>query len=276
MINKKNDPAKHFKANKAKRISDYSSDTEFNNLSMEWTKEAFRKMYMYNFLSFGRPIIQLPSDIMAMSELIWEVRPEIIVETGIAHGGSIIHNAGQLALLDIADAERENKYLDISEPKRKIIAIDIDIRPHNKTAIEEHPFSNRITMIEGSSVDLDVINEVRALIGDAKKVLVCLDSNHTHEHVVKELMAYAPMTTQGSYCVVFDTIIENLPKNFFVDRPWNPGNSPMSAIDTFLRKCKTNNLKGLDGNQLKFKVDNSITDKLLVTAAPGGFLYRET
>ena len=270
-----NDPINQFEAERADRIAGYASDSDFQNLSWKWATEAFRKMYMYNFQSFGRPIIQFPADIIAISELIWKLRPDVIVETGIAHGGSIIHNAGQLALLDLVDAQESDEQINLSKPRRRVIAVDIDIRPHNRKAIEEHPFSNRIMMVEGSSVDHTVVQKVVDLISGAKVIFISLDSSHSHEHVLRELKAYAPMTSQGSYCLVFDTAVEYLPQDFFPNRPWGPGNSPCSAIGSFLELCQTDCLKGMDGADLNFEVDRDITNKLVLTGAPGGFLYRK-
>lgn len=275
MTNDTKDPIAQFETERDERIASYPKDAKFQKLSWDWATEAFNKFYMYNFHAMGRPIIQFPADIVAMSELIWELRPDVIVETGIAHGGSIVHSAAQLALLDMIDALEAGEVLDPAKPKRKVIAVDIDIRPHNRAAIESHPMANRIHMIEGSSLDQSVIDQVYADVGDAQKVLVCLDSNHTHDHVLGELRAYAPLTTQESYCVVFDTAVEFLPHNFFPNRPWNPGDSPRSAIDAYLAECVAGNLKGTDTALLDFEIDKAISDKLVLTAAPEGYLKRK-
>ena len=268
------DPVAQFEQERTDRIQSYPQDQDFLEASRQWTLQAFDKKYMYNFDALGRPIIQLPADIVAMSELIWTIRPDVIVETGIAHGGSIVHSAAQLALLDMCDAIESGELLDPSKPKRRVIAVDIDIREHNRSAIESHPMANRIKMFQGSSLDQAIIDQVYKEVGDAKTVLVTLDSNHTHDHVLDELRAYAPLTSVNSYCVVFDTIVEDLPAGFFEGRPWDPGNSPRTAIAAYLAECADKGLKDGQGRTLEFKVDMAASDKLAVTAAPGGFLVR--
>jgi cephalosporin hydroxylase len=263
-----------FKNEREERIRSYENDVEFLNKSSEWNTLAFYRKYMYNFEVMGRPIIQLPSDIVAIQEIIWEVKPDLIIETGIAHGGSLILNASALALLDYCEAIEQGTLLDPKKPKRRVLGIDIDIREHNRKAIEEHPLSNRIDMIQGSSVDQDIIDKVHEIASHSDCILVCLDSNHTQEHVLAELEAYAPLTTRGSYCIVLDTVIENLPDDMFSDRPWSVGNSPMTAIQEYLKLLHENNLKACDETKLEFEVDQLIDRKLMVTAAPGGYLKR--
>lgn len=268
------DPVARFAAERAARIAGYRDDKPFAGLSLGWLEAAFGRQYMYNWEWMGRPIIQLPADILAMSEIIWQVKPDLIVETGIAHGGSVALNASLLALLELVDALEEGTVLDPSQPRRRVVAVDIDIRAHNRSALDNHPLANRMVLLEGSSLDPAIIAAVHEHARDARRVLVALDSNHTHDHVLEELRAYAPLTSPGSYCVVFDTIIEDLPRDFFPDRPWNPGNSPRTAIGAFLRDCEAQGLRGIDGALLDFRLDSTIDDKLLVTAAPGGFLKR--
>jgi cephalosporin hydroxylase len=214
--------------------------------------DTIRHKYSYNFSWLGRPIIQYPQDIVAMQELLWKVQPDLIIETGIAHGGSLIFSASMLELNAIcggpADAE--------------LIGIDIDIREHNRIAIEAHPMARRIRMIQGSSVDPAIVRQVADVVRHKKSVMVCLDSNHTHEHVLAELCAYAPFVTLESYCVVFDTVVEDLPAALYPDRPWGPGNSPKSAVRVFL-----------EANP-QFEIEQAIQQKLLVTVAPDGFLKR--
>ncbi len=218
--------------------------------------------YSYHFDWFGRPIIQFPQDIVAMQELIWAVRPDLIIETGIAHGGSLVFSASMLALLDMSDAIAAHKTLDPSISQRKVLAVDIDIRAHNRIAIEAHPMASRIHMIQGSSIAADVVEQVRAFASSYNRVLVCLDSNHTHDHVLAELNAYASLTSVGSYCVVFDTVVEDMPKALFPDRPWGPGDNPKTAVWEYL---KTHH---------EFEIDESIPHKLLITVAPDGYLKR--
>lgn len=190
------------------------------------------------------------------------MRPDVIVETGIAHGGSLILSASLLAILDLCDATASGNMLDPAEPKRKVIGVDIDIRAHNRSAIEAHPMSNRITLIQGSSIDPTVVEQVKAAAASAKTVLVCLDSNHTHDHVLAELRYYAPMVSVGSYCVVFDTVIEDMPQELFPDRPWGKGNNAKTAVHAWL------------ADHPEFEIDRSIHEKLLITVAPDGYLRR--
>jgi len=269
------DPIAAFRAERAGAIARYRDDGEFQALSADWTKAAFERRYMYNWDALGRPVIQLPADMMALAEVIWAVKPDLIVETGIAHGGSVVHSAAQLALLDLAESTERGELLDPRKPRRRVVAVDIDIRPHNRAALEAHPLSPRYTLIEGSSLDAAVIAQVHALAEEAETVMVCLDSNHTHDHVLAELRAYAPLTSRGAHCVVFDTIVEHLPHGFFPDRPWNPGDSPKTAIDAYLSECAAEGLSGTDGAPLNFALDAEIDAKLLLTAAPGGFLRRK-
>lgn len=268
------DEIARFREERARRIAGYRDDETFGALSADWTRAAFERHYMYNWEACGRPIIQLPADVLALSELIWQVKPDLIVETGIAHGGSVVHSAASLALLELADAAEAGTMLDPANPRRRVVAVDIDIRAHNRAALDAHPFRNRMTLIEGSSLDAGIIAEVTALARDAERVLVCLDSMHTHEHVLGELRAYAPLVSRGAYCVVFDTIIEDLPRDFFPDRPWNPGDSPRTAIAAFRAECAEKALTGIDGAPLDLRLDEELDAKLMLTAAPGGFLKR--
>ena len=274
MANSKSDPIQTFCEERKERIASYMCDASFQRMSQDWVAEAFRKQFMYNFEALGRPIIQLPADIIAISELIWEVKPDIVVETGIAHGGSIIHSASQLAILDMCDAIEKGESFDPRSPARKVIAVDIDIRPHNRAALEAHPMISRIDLLEGSSLSDAIINDVYDRVDESARVLVILDSNHTHDHVLGELRAYAPLVSNGSYCAVFDTVIEDLPVDFFSNRPWNPGDSPQSAIREFINECQKEGLNDRFGNAIFFEVDHARSGKLLITAAPGGFLRR--
>jgi cephalosporin hydroxylase len=199
---------------------------------------------------------------IAMQELIWQIKPDLIIETGIAHGGSLILSASLMAQLDLCDAIESGEMLDPKNSKRKVLGIDIDIRAHNRAAIEAHPMASRIQMIQGSSIATDIIAQVHAIAANYSRVLVCFDSNHTHEHVLSELQAYAHLTSVGSYCVVFDTIIEDLPADLFPDRPWEPGNNPKTAVWEYLK------------SHPEFEIDKSIQQKLLITVAPDGYLKR--
>ncbi len=197
-----------------------------------------------------------------MQELIWSIKPDLIIETGIAHGGSIIFSASVLALHDMCDSIAAGKQLDPQVSARKVLGIDIDIRAHNRAAIEAHPMASRIQMIQGSSIAPEIIALVKEIASNYSRVLVCLDSNHTHDHVLAELDAYAPLTSIGSYCVVFDTLIEDMPAELFPDRPWGPGNNPKTAVREYLK------------DHPEFEVDKSIQHKLLITVAPDGYLKR--
>lgn len=230
--------------------------------------------YSYNFTWLSRPIIQYPQDMAAMQEVIWSVRPDLIIETGIAHGGSLIFHASMLALLDYCDALESERSIDPRSPKRRVLGIDVDIRAHNRAAIESHPLSNRIDMIQGSSVSHEVVEQVRVIARKWTRILVCLDSNHTHDHVLQELEAYAPLATPGSYCVVFDTVVEDLPDGMYPDRPWARGNNPKTAVWEYLRLLNDEGRTGLDGGRLKYEIDTIIQNKLLITVAPDGYLRR--
>lgn len=228
--------------------------------------------YSYNFTWLGRPIIQYPQDIVAVQELIWQVKPDLIIETGIAHGGSLIFSASMLTLLDVCEAVEAGTAFDPEQAKRKVIGIDIEIRPHNREAIERHPMSHRIDMIEGSSIDPDIVSLVKEKAKGYERILVCLDSNHTHEHVLAELEAYAPLVSVGSYCVVFDTIIEDMPEGSFPDRPWGKGNNPKTAVHEYLSRLREEGRTASDGRPLHFEIDKMIENKLLITVAPDGYL----
>ncbi len=241
-----------FASARTQNIASMGADNDLKTFSRTWQVEAAKHNYTYNFSWLGRPIIQLPQDVFAMQELIWSIQPDLIIETGIAHGGSLIFSASMLELNAACGGPEDGE----------VLGIDIDIRAHNRDAIEAHPMFKRISMIQGSSIAPEVIEQVRARAGGKQRVLVCLDSNHTHDHVLAELEAYAPLTSVGSYCVVFDTAIEEVPAEMFADRPWGPGNNPKTAVWAFL---KTND---------RFVIDQDISNKLLITVAPDGYLKR--
>lgn len=243
------------------RVASYEGG-DLQKSGHEFMQASVLSGYSYNFDWLGRPIIQYPQDIIAMQEIIWAVKPDLIIETGIAHGGSLIFSASMLALLDYCDAVQKAELLDTAAPKRKVLGIDIDIRAHNRKAIMEHPISGRIDMLEGSSISPEIVSQVHSIAKNYQRILVCLDSMHTHDHVLAELEAYAPLVSLGSYCVVFDTIIEDMPEGFFVDRPWDKGNNPKTAVREFLK------------HHNEFEIDKQIENKLLITVAPDGFLRR--
>jgi cephalosporin hydroxylase len=236
--------ADQFESEKKEWIRRIASDTGLQEISLQWITHASRYKYSYHFTWLGRPIIQFPQDIVMMQEIIWNTRPDVIIETGIAHGGSLIFYASMLELLGNGG---------------KVLGIDIDIREHNRREIERHPMYKNIQMIEGSSTDKEVVDQVSAA-AQGKRVLLSLDSLHTHDHVLKELMLYSPLVSRGSYIVVFDTIIEDFPDGSFPDRPWKKGDNPMTAVKKFLELTD------------RFVVDTEITSKLLISSAVNGYL----
>lgn len=256
-------PEQQFAQERQERLNAYAKDQPFQQLSRQWLQESMARKYVYNFDWMGRPIIQYPQDMVAIQELVWRVRPDLIIETGIAHGGSLILSASMLAMLDMCDAIEAGATIDPRQSKRKVIGLDIDIREHNRSAIEAHPMASRIQMFQGSSVDAGVVQQVRAAAQGYKKVLVFLDSMHTHDHVLGELDAYATLVTPGSYCVVFDTFVDDMPPKFFADRPWDVGNNPKTAVRAWLPK------------HAEFEVDAEMEQRLQVTVAPHGFLRRK-
>lgn len=251
-----------FENQREARIKSYQTDSDFNKLSGAWLKASMEKQYVYNFEWLGRPIIQYPQDIMAVQELVWKVRPNLIVETGIAHGGSLILSASLLALLDVCEAVERKETFNLSASTRKVIGIDIDIRDHNQKAIDQHPLKSYIELIQGSSISPSIVQQVRNASEGFTNIMVLLDSMHTHEHVLAELDAYATLVSPGSYCIVFDTFVEDMPEGFFADRPWDVGNNPKTAILTWLPQHP------------EFENDLTMESKLQVTVAPQGFLRR--
>ena len=246
----------------AARIAALAAETQLREAASAFVNASIGPKYSYNFAWQGRPIIQYPQDVVVMQELIWSTRPDLIIETGIAHGGSLIFSASMLALLDMCDAIQGGDRPDPRVSRRKVLGIDIDIRAHNRAAIEAHPMASRIQMIQGSSIAPETIDQVKRIAADHSAILVCLDSNHTHEHVLAELEAYAPLTSKSSYCVVFDTVVEDLPESLVLDRPWGPGDNPKTAVWEYLK------------THPEFVIDRSIQDKLLITVAPDGYLKR--
>tara|TARA_B100001765_G_scaffold213264_1_gene178803 strand:- start:146 stop:874 length:729 start_codon:yes stop_codon:yes gene_type:complete len=221
-----------------------SKDVEFKKLSQRWFDISLKYEYPYHFTWLGRPIIQYPQDILIVQELIWEIKPDLVIETGIARGGSLIFTASILELIG----------------KGNVIGIDVDIRKHNREEIEKHPMFKRIKMIEGSSIDKKIVKKIFKLAERKKKILVLLDSSHTHSHVLEELKSYSPLVNKGSYVVVFDTVLEDMPKNSFPNRPWDKGDNPKTAVKEFVKKSN------------RFKIDVDIERKLMITSNPSGFL----
>jgi cephalosporin hydroxylase len=241
-----------FKHECSQEVNLQGNDVTLAHASKEFVNLANPHKYSYHFEWLGRPIIQYPQDMVAMQELIWSIQPDLIIETGIAHGGSLIFSASMLELNAICGGCQD----------AEVLGLDIDIRPHNREAIEAHPMFKRISMIQGSSIAPEIIEQVKAKAEGKQKILVFLDSNHTHDHVLAELEAYAPLTSVDSYCVVFDTVIEDLPADMFGDRPWGVGNNPKTAVWEYLK------------NHPEFAIDKSMQYKLLITVAPDGYLKR--
>ena len=260
--NKPTDPVTAFRQQVEDNVTRYGADLEMQQFTRQWLHRALTYGYNYNFRWLGVPIIQWTADTVGLQEMIWSVKPDLVIETGIAHGGSLMLSASILAMLDYADAVEQGTVLDPKAPKRKVLGIDIDIRAHNKALIEAHPMASRIEMIQGSSIDAAVIDQVQKRAAKASRVLVCLDSNHTHDHVLAELEAYAPLTSVGSYCVVMDTGIEDLPPELYANRPWSKGNNPKTAMRAYLSRHP------------EFEIDRMMEWRLGVTAAEEGFLKR--
>lgn len=236
---------------------------ELKKISSNFMTESVKTNYSYNFEWLSRPIIQYPQDIVATQEIIWKVKPDLIIETGIAHGGSLVFSASVLAMLDYCDAFENGLLLDPQTPNRMVIGVDIDIREHNLEALNKNPMRNRMELIEGSSIDPKIVDQVHKLSKKFKRIMVFLDSNHTHDHVLAELEAYADLVSSGSYCVVFDSVIEDLPSESSEDRPWGSGNNPKTALWKYLE------------SNTDFSIDHTIHDKLLITVAPDGYLKRK-
>ncbi|TSC64683.1 MAG: cephalosporin hydroxylase [Microgenomates group bacterium Gr01-1014_93] len=241
------DPIEKFESEKREIIAKLSENEKLKNLATEFLKESSKCKYIYNFSWLGRPIIQYPQDIIAVQELIWSVKPDLIIETGIAHGGSLILSASILELIG-GDG--------------LVVGVDIDIRQHNRILLEKHHLFKRIKLIEGSSTDGEVIKELKEISAKRGKVMIFLDSSHTHDHVLSELQLYSPMVSVGSYLVVFDTVLEILPEISYLDRPWSRGNNPQTAVNEFLKSNES------------FIIDKSIEDKLLITANRSGYLKK--
>ena len=245
-------PLKKYRLDALERAKSYQKNDALQQAWQTFHNEIVKAKYAYNFFWLGVPVLQAPQDLQAWQEIIWVVKPDLIIETGIAMGGSLIFNASMLAILEVC-GEIE---------KGDVLGIDIDIRPHNKEAILAHPMSKKITMLEGSSIDDGIIAGAREFAKAKERVLVCLDSNHTHEHVLAELRAYAPLVSVGSYCIVGDTGIEDLPEGTTSDRPWGKGNNPKTAVWEYLKENSN------------FEIDKTIDSKLILTGSPDGFLRK--
>ena len=235
-----------------KRIHKNSKNKKLIKSGNKFLLDSIKPKYSYNFKWLNRPIIQYPQDIVAMQELIWELEPDLIIECGVAHGGSVILSASMLALQDIKKKQ-----------KRMVLGIDIEVRSKNKKAIANHFLKKYIKIIEQGSTDSDTINKVKKISKNFKKVLVMLDSSHTFEHVYNELELYSNFVTKNSYIVVFDTTIGKFnQKNLYPSRPWNFKNSPLQAVNKFLKNNKS------------FVIDKKWNSKLIITQCFDGFLKK--
>lgn len=239
-----------------KNISALAADSELWEKSLNWMFDVGRHRYTYNFQWLGRPIIQYPQDIVAMQELVSQVQPDLIVETGIAHGGSLVLSASLLVLLDVMEGK------DPRTSERKVVGVDIDIRENSRKALDEHPLRFKMELLQGSSVDPEIVEQVHEFAGSAERVLVALDSNHTKSHVASELSSYANLVSVGSYCIVFDTVVEFMTPEFTTGREWGPGNSPLNAVDEFVK------------SNPNFEVNHDFDSRLQVTVARGGYLKK--
>lgn len=242
----KNNPVQEFIEERQHRISANGLNGKLKNAADAFNVQSNSAQYSYNFSWMGRPIIQYPQDMIAMQEIIWSVKPDLIIETGIAHGGSLIYYASLLELIG----------------KGEVLGIDIDIREHNRKEIESHPMIKRIKMLQGSSIDASLVDQVKKYAEGKQTVMVCLDSNHTHSHVLDELKFYSPFVTVGSYLVVFDTIVEDLPNDYLPGRAWSQGDNPKTAVFEFLK------------SHPEFVIDTDVDNKLLISVAPQGYLKR--
>ncbi len=240
------DPITEFKNQRQDRIEQQGDSERLKKATEQFLVESIKSQYSYNFSWMGRPVIQYPQDIVAMQEIIWDIKPDLIIETGVAHGGSLILYASLLELIGSGE----------------VLGIDIDIRAHNREAIESHKMSKRIKLIQGSSISEEVLEKVRKEAKGKERIMVLLDSNHTHDHVLAEMNLYSSFVTKGSYLVVFDTVVEDLPEEGVIDRPWGKGNNPKTAVWEFLESNDA------------FKIDTSIQNKILITVAPDGYLKR--
>lgn len=248
MKENQNDPVAEFFEERRVDIEKMGQDEELRALSLEWMVKADKYKYTYNYTWMGRPIIKFPSDIVAQQEIMWRTRPDLIIETGIAHGGSIAFSASMQQMMGIENAE--------------VVAVDIDIREHNRKEIESHPMFPHITMYEGDSTSNELVEKVRKHTDEKKSVMVILDSNHTEDHVYRELVRYADFVTPGNYLLLPDTFIEFFPKGYYDNRPWDVGDNPHSAMKRFVAERDD------------YRIDKAMTNKLMICEGIEGYLQR--
>jgi cephalosporin hydroxylase len=259
-------PLEKYRQDMIDRVAEYPKRAGLRAAARHFFEEIGigKANYVYNFTWLGVPVIQIPQDLQALQEIIWQAKPDLIIEAGIAMGGSLIFSASMLAILERCGVINDGK----------VVGIDIDIRPHNRQNVMSHPLASMIELIEGSSVDGTVVERVKQIALRHQRVLVCLDSNHTHDHVLAELEAYAPMVTPGSYCMVGDTVIEDAPTYMVSERPWGKGNSPKSAVWEYLRRVSDEGRRSVHGDPMKWEIDRFIEAKIVLTGSPDGYLKR--
>jgi cephalosporin hydroxylase len=235
---------KEFDTERSSLIASLGSDVDLKRDGISFVNSSNLKKYAYTWNWMGLPVIQMPEDLIKVQEIIFETKPDIILETGVAWGGSLLFYASILKSMNHG----------------KVIGIDITIPEHNRTAIMNSRGSELVTLIEGSSVSQDIFKQVNAIIPRNAKVLLILDSHHTHDHVMKELELWSPLVTKGNYLVVCDTIVE------FIDAPadrvraWSKGNNPFTATTDFL------------SSNIRFSTENEFNKKTLTSFHPHGFL----
>jgi cephalosporin hydroxylase len=231
----------------AQRSAAMASDPEVIAAVRTLNAKAFEYKYYLNFRWLGRPIVQYPQDVIALQEIVWDTRPTLIVETGVAHGGSLILYASLFELMQLPG---------------EVVGVEIELRAHNAAAIRAHPMSGRIRVVEGSSIDPAVVAQVAEIARGHERVMVVLDSHHAHEHVAAELEAYAPLVTSGNYLVVMGTAVGDLPASLDIQRPWNHERNPRTALHAWLAQGQP------------FDVDEGLSQRLILSDGPGGYLRR--
>lgn len=224
-----------------------SKDENFQQASTSWLQKAVDSKYSYQFEWLGVPIIQFPTDLIVFQEIVWRTKPDLIIETGVARGGSINYWASLQSICDI---------------NGHVLGVDIEIRDHTIRAIEGSKFKDSITLIQGDSTDIQTFEKISQIANQYRRVMVVLDSNHTHEHVYRELELYANLVSEGCYLLVLDTVIDDL--RIDPNREWGPGKSPKSAVLNFM-----------NANPLIFEADRTIEEKAVFTVAPSGFWIKK-
>ena len=253
------DDIKEFYQERSDRIESFVHNDELKENLIHYLTE---NDYEYNFDYLGLPIVQFPQDMVAVQELIWSVKPDLIIETGVARGGSLVQSASILAMLDMKDAVDSGSVLDLSNPSRKVIGIDIDIRDHNRQKIEAHHLSSYIELIQDSSIAESVIQTIESKVSDFKTVMVFLDSDHSHSHVLEELKLYSKFVSSGSYIIAFDTIVDDLDNKFNEGKSWTKSQNPKTAVFEFLKDHKN------------FKIDTLLDSKIFFSVSPSGYLKK--